>query len=119
TCTPAESTMTSLASDARSRSTSLAPRFEGLQVFEANRPLLRELRERGILVREEPYVHPYPHCWRCETPLVYKAVSSWFVKVTAIKDRMLELNQQINWIPAHVKDGSFGKWLANARDWSI
>ncbi|HLV58735.1 MAG TPA: isoleucine--tRNA ligase, partial [Natronosporangium sp.] len=110
---------TILTVDDRTRFTSIAPRFEGLQVFEANRPLLRELRERGILVREEPYVHPYPHCWRCETPLVYKAVSSWFVKVTAIKDRMLELNQQINWIPAHVKDGSFGKWLANARDWSI
>ncbi len=75
---------TILTVDDRTRFTSIAPRFEGLQVFEANRPLLRELRERGILVREEPYVHPYPHCWRCETPLVYKAVSSWFVKVTAI-----------------------------------
>lgn len=105
--------------DDRTRFTSIAPRFEGLQVFDANRPLLRELRERGMLVREEPYVHPYPHCWRCETPLVYKAVSSWFVQVTAFKDRMVALNQEISWTPAHVRDGSFGKWLENARDWSI
>jgi isoleucyl-tRNA synthetase len=110
---------TVLTVDDRTRFTSIAPRFEGLQVFEANRPILRELRERGMLVRQDAYVHPYPHCWRCETPLVYKAVSSWFVAVTTFKDRMLELNQQITWTPAHVRDGSFGKWLANARDWSI
>jgi isoleucyl-tRNA synthetase len=110
---------TVLTVDDRTRFTQVAPRFEGLQVFDANTPILRELRERGMLVRQDAYVHPYPHCWRCETPLVYKAVSSWFVKVTDFKDRMVELNQQINWIPPHVKDGSFGKWLANARDWSI
>ena len=64
-------------------------------------------------------MHSYPHCWRCATPLIYKPVSSWFVSVTKIKPRLLELNQQINWIPENVKDGQFGKWLANARDWSI
>ncbi len=105
--------------DDHTRFTSVAPRFEGLQVFEANRPLLRELRERGVLVRQDSYTHPYPHCWRCDTPLVYKAVDSWFVEVTRFKDRMVELNQQIEWTPGHVRDGSFGKWLANARDWSI
>jgi isoleucyl-tRNA synthetase len=110
---------TVLTVDERTRFTSVASRFEGLQVFDANAPILRELRDRGVLVRREQYVHPYPHCWRCDTPLVYKAVSSWFVAVTKFKDRMLELNQQITWTPAHVKDGSFGKWLANARDWSI
>jgi isoleucyl-tRNA synthetase len=110
---------TVLTVDARTRFTQVAPRFEGLQVFEANRPILRELRDRGMLVRQDAYVHSYPHCWRCDTPLVYKAVSSWFVAVTRFKDRMVELNQQISWTPAHVKDGSFGKWLANARDWSI
>jgi isoleucyl-tRNA synthetase len=110
---------TILTVDDRTRFTSVAPRFEGLQVFEANKPILRELRDRGLLVRQDAYVHPYPHCYRCDTPLVYKAVSSWFVAVTAFKDRMLELNQQITWTPAHVKDGSFGKWLANARDWTI
>ena len=110
---------TVLTVDDRTRFTSIAPRFEGLQVFEANKPLLAELRERGHLVRREDYVHSYPHCWRCDTPLVYKAVSSWFVAVTKIRDRMVELNQQITWVPGHVKDGSFGKWLAGARDWSI
>ena len=64
-------------------------------------------------------MHSYPHCWRCGTPLIYKPVSSWFVSVTKIKPRLLELNQQINWIPENVKDGQFGKWLSNARDWSI
>jgi isoleucyl-tRNA synthetase len=110
---------TVLTVDDRTRFTSVAPRFEGLQVFEANKPLLRELRDRGHLVRQDSYVHAYPHCWRCDTPLVYKAVSSWFVAVTRFKDRMVELNQQISWTPAHIRDGSFGKWLANARDWSI
>ncbi len=110
---------TVLTVDERTRFTSIAPRFEGMQVFEANKPLLRELRERGVLVRQDSYVHSYPHCWRCDTPLVYKALSSWFVAVTKFRDRMVELNQQIDWTPTHVRDGSFGKWLANARDWSI
>ncbi|NCV47902.1 MAG: isoleucine--tRNA ligase, partial [Actinobacteria bacterium] len=61
----------------------------------------------------------YPHCWRTGTPLIYRAVSSWFVSVTAIKDRMVALNQQITWVPEHIRDGSFGKWLENARDWTI
>jgi isoleucyl-tRNA synthetase len=105
--------------DDRTRFTSMGGQFEGLQVFEANQPLLRELRERGVLVRQDSYVHPYPHCWRCDTPLVNKAMSSWFVAVTKFRDRMVELNKQINWVPSHVRDGQFGKWLENARDWSI
>ncbi|WP_163509980.1 isoleucine--tRNA ligase [Fodinicola acaciae] len=117
--TTAAGVPTILTVDDRTRFTSIAPRFEGLQVFEANRPILRELRERGLLLREESYVHSYPHCWRCDTPLVYKALSSWFVSVTKFKARASELNQQITWTPAHVKDGSFGKWLENAIDWPI
>ena len=70
-------------------------------------------------MRHETYDHSYPHCWRCSKPLVYRAVSSWFVAVTAFRDRMVELNRDISWVPEHVKDGSFGKWLAHARDWSI
>ncbi|OYX54838.1 MAG: isoleucine--tRNA ligase, partial [Micrococcales bacterium 32-70-13] len=65
------------------------------------------------------YEHSYPHCWRCRNPLIYKAVSSWFVRVTEIRDRMLELNEQITWVPDNVKHGQFGKWLEGARDWSI
>ena len=91
----------------------------GLQVFEANKPLTQVLRAEGRLVRQASYEHSYPHCWRCRNPLIYRAVSSWFVEVTKFRDRMCELNQEINWIPDNVKDGQFGKWLANARDWSI
>jgi isoleucyl-tRNA synthetase len=105
--------------DDHTRFTSLVPPYEGEQVFDVNRSVIRELKERGVVLRQDTYTHAYPHCWRCDTPLVYKAVSSWFVAVTKIRDRMVELNQQINWTPGHVKDGSFGKWLANARDWSI
>jgi isoleucyl-tRNA synthetase len=91
----------------------------GLQVFEANPKLIALLREEGRLFQVKSYEHSYPHCWRCRNPLIYKAVSSWFVKVTAIKDRMEQLNQQITWVPDNVKDGQFGKWIGNARDWSI
>lgn len=93
--------------------------YAGLQVFEANKPIIQRLKEEGKLIRQDVIVHSYPHCWRTDTPLIYKAVPSWYVKVTAFRDRMVELNRQINWIPGHIKDGSFGKWLENARDWSI
>jgi len=91
----------------------------GLQVFEANKPLTKLLRDNGRLLRQASYEHSYPHCWRCRNPLIYKAVSSWFVRVTEFRDRMVELNQEITWVPENVKDGQFGKWLSNARDWSI
>jgi isoleucyl-tRNA synthetase len=99
--------------------TAVVPPYQGLHVFEANRPIIRDLRGTGSLVREDSIVHSYPHCWRCRNPLIYKAVSSWFVEVTRIRDRMVELNEQITWVPEHVKHGQFGKWLSNARDWSI
>jgi isoleucyl-tRNA synthetase len=99
--------------------TAVVPPYQGLHVFEANRPIIRDLRASGVLVREDSIVHSYPHCWRCRNPLIYKAVSSWFVEVTRIRDRMVELNEQITWVPEHVKHGQFGKWLSNARDWSI
>ncbi|RBP99081.1 isoleucine--tRNA ligase [Bifidobacterium xylocopae] len=113
------------------RFTAACPDYQGEYVFDANRPILRNLRagdgplatvpdeHRALLFQEKSYVHSYPHCWRCGTPLIYKPVSSWFVSVTKIKDRLLANNQLINWIPENVKDGQFGKWLANARDWSI
>lgn len=91
----------------------------GLQVFDANKPLTRMLKEEGRLLRQASYEHSYPHCWRCRNPLIYKAVSSWFVRVTDFRDRMGELNQEITWVPENVKDGQFGKWLAGARDWSV
>lgn len=105
--------------DEHGRYTAEVAPWEGEHVFDANPLVIRELKARGIVLRHESYDHSYPHCWRCAQPLVYRAISSWFVEVTAIKDRMVELNQQIHWVPGHIKDGSFGKWLANARDWSI
>ncbi|HEY4224973.1 MAG TPA: isoleucine--tRNA ligase [Pseudolysinimonas sp.] len=95
------------------------PEVAGQHWFDANKPLTSMLREAGRLVQVKSYEHSYPHCWRCRNPLIYKAVSSWFIRVPEFRDRMLELNQQINWVPENVKDGQFGKWLANARDWSI
>ncbi|GAA1613999.1 isoleucine--tRNA ligase [Kribbella sancticallisti] len=105
--------------DDGARFTSVVPPYQGLHVFEANRPIIKDLKAAGLLVREDSYVHSYPHCWRCRNPLIYKAVSSWFVEVTRIRDRMVELNEPITWVPEHVKYGQFGKWLENARDWSI
>ncbi len=105
--------------------------YEGDLVFDANPRIIADLKTatRGeqvasvtpgtVLLRHETYDHSYPHCWRCKNPLIYKGVESWFVRVTAFKDRMLELNQEITWVPEHIKEGTFGAWLANARDWSI
>ena len=105
--------------DDRARFTAEVGDLAGMQVFEANATIVARLASAGALVRAEDYTHSYPHCWRTDTPLIYRAMSSWFVQVTALKDRMVELNQQIAWIPEHVRDGAFGKWLEGARDWSI
>jgi isoleucyl-tRNA synthetase len=110
---------TVLSVDEGGKFTALVPDFQGLQVFEANKPITQRLRADGRLLRQASYVHSYPHCWRCRKPLIYKAVSSWFVKVTAFRDRMVELNRDISWVPDHIKDGQFGNWLAGARDWSV
>ena len=93
--------------------------WAGRHVFDANPDVIKTLKDAGVVVRHDSYNHSYPHCWRCAEPLVYRAVSSWFVKVTAFRDRMVELNDQITWVPDHLKEGSFGKWIGNARDWAI
>jgi isoleucyl-tRNA synthetase len=103
----------------QARFTAVVPDFEGQHVFEANPGIIDRLRADGSLVRTQTYTHSYPHCWRCRNPLIYKALSSWFVAVSTFSGRMVELNEQITWVPGHVKDGQFGKWLAGARDWSI
>ncbi|HEY2174728.1 MAG TPA: isoleucine--tRNA ligase [Mycobacteriales bacterium] len=105
--------------DDRAHFTDVVPDYAGMHVFDANPRIIADLKARGMLVRHETYEHSYPHCWRCDTPLVYKALSSWFVSVTSFRDRMVELNKQIDWVPEHIRDGLFGKWLENARDWSI
>jgi isoleucyl-tRNA synthetase len=113
--------------DARGRFDSTVPDYAGQHVFDANPQIIRDLKNGSgpiaangaVLLRRETYEHSYPHCWRCRNPLIYRAVSSWFVKVTEFRDRMVELNQEITWYPEHVKDGQFGKWLSGARDWSV
>ncbi|TAF38314.1 MAG: isoleucine--tRNA ligase [Alphaproteobacteria bacterium] len=85
----------------------------------ANLRIIQWLKQTEQLVKQEDYTHNYPHCWRTDKPIIYRAQSSWFVDVPKIRDRMVELNQQINWIPDHIKDGRFGKWIAGAREWSI
>jgi isoleucyl-tRNA synthetase len=105
--------------DEHGRYTTEVPPWAGQHVFDANDGVIRHLKQHNIVLRHETYNHSYPHCWRCSQPLVYRAISSWFVSVTTFRDRMVELNEQINWVPGHVKHGSFGKWLENARDWSI
>ena len=106
--------------------------YAGTLVFDANPQVIEHLKaatrgggEQGsvtdgtVLLRRESYEHSYPHCWRCREPLIYKGVESWFVEVTAFKDQMLANNELINWVPDHIQHGQFGKWLENARDWSI
>lgn len=93
--------------------------YAGQHLFDANKPITQDLKAAGRLFRQASYEHSYPHCYRCKNPLIYKAVSSWFVETTKLRDRMLELNQEINWVPEHTKNGSFGKWLENVRDWAI
>ncbi|MBT4921441.1 MAG: isoleucine--tRNA ligase [Rickettsiales bacterium] len=105
--------------DSRGRFTHVISDFAGIHVFDTNIDIIKRLKEQGNWIKTEQYLHNYPHCWRTDTPLIYKAVPSWYVKVTAFKDKMIELNQEINWIPDHIKDGQFGKWLENSRDWSI
>ncbi|MEU1956487.1 isoleucine--tRNA ligase [Nocardia rhamnosiphila] len=99
--------------------TSMVPPYEGLMVFDANPVIIKDLKAAGKLLRQETVDHSYPHSWRSGQPLIYMAVPSWFVAVTQFRERMVELNKQIGWVPEHIRDGQFGKWLENARDWNI
>lgn len=99
--------------------TAEVPDYAGQNVIEANKGIIRDLKARGVVFRHETYLHNYPHCWRTDTPLIYRAINAWYLKVSAFKDRMVELNKGIQWTPEHIRDGQFGKWLENARDWNI
>ena len=93
--------------------------WKGMNVFDANPEIISTLKSNGQLLRHDSYEHNYPHCWRTDTPIIYKAISSWYVKVTDLTEQLLANNQAINWIPEHVQNGRFGMWLEGARDWSI
>lgn len=93
--------------------------YTGVFVKDADKAIIDRLKKEKKLIRRDNYDHNYPHCWRCDSPLIYRAVSSWFVDIDKIKERMLSANEKINWVPGHLKHGRFGKWLEGARDWAI
>jgi isoleucyl-tRNA synthetase len=95
------------------------PDFQGKFVFQHNPEIVEALRDSGRLYRAEDYEHSYPHCWRCDTPLLYYAKSSWYIRTTEVRDRMLAENDEIGWRPEHIKHGRFGKWLENNVDWAL
>ena len=93
--------------------------FAGKFVKEADEEIMAELEARGLLYRREVYHHTYPFCWRCETPLLYYAKTSWYIRTTAMKERLVSGNQEINWYPEYIKEGRFGEWLRNNVDWAL
>ena len=105
--------------DAECRFTTEVGDYETRFVKDCDADLMRRLKAEGKLVHQTTHQHSYPHCWRCESPLIYRAISTWFVDIEKIKDDMLRANAQIHWVPEHIKDGRFGNWLTGARDWAI
>nr|Q5FH91.2 RecName: Full=Isoleucine--tRNA ligase; AltName: Full=Isoleucyl-tRNA synthetase; Short=IleRS [Ehrlichia ruminantium str. Gardel] len=93
--------------------------FVNMHVFDTNDQIISILKAKNLCFKTDQYLHNYPHCWRTDTPLIYRAMSSWYVEVTKIKNRMIDLNKDVNWIPSHIRSGQFGKWLENAKDWAI
>ncbi len=93
--------------------------WSGKFVKDADPDIVRDLDQRGLLLKQGTYTHTYPFCWRCDTPLLYYARGTWFLRTTQFKDKMVALNKTINWVPEHVKDGRFGNWLENNVDWSL
>ncbi len=94
-------------------------KWAGLFVKKADPEVLKDLKESGALFAAPKFEHSYPHCWRCDTPLIYYARESWFIKMTAVKDDLIRNNNTINWIPATIGTGRFGSWLENVQDWGI
>lgn len=105
--------------DAEAKFTEEISDYKGMNVKEADKLIIKRLKEEGKLIKHESYHHSYPHCWRCDSPLIYKSITSWFVDIGKIKQIMIDSNQKINWYPDHLKNGRFGKWLEGARDWAI
>ncbi len=95
------------------------PELDGMFAKKADKVVLQMLSEKGLLFKKIPFEHSYPHCWRCDTPLLYYARASWFVEVTKIKDRLIAANRSVNWIPETIKDGRMGNFLENVIDWGL
>ena len=105
--------------DGEARFTEEVSDYQGLFVKDADKQIIKDLKAKGAVVHHSTLLHSYPHCWRCSSPLVYRAISSWFVDIQKFKASMLGANSQIFWVPGHIREGRFGKWLEGARDWAI
>jgi isoleucyl-tRNA synthetase len=105
--------------DEEGKFTADVPPWQGKRVFDADEPIIADLKARRRLVQKGTIEHRYPFCYRCDTPLIYKAITTWFMEIEPIKKNMIDNNQQIHWVPDHLKNGRFGNWLENARDWNI
>jgi len=97
----------------------IVPKWKGIFVKDAEKDIIEDLRKRKLLFKTEKITHSYPFCWRCDSPLIYYGINSWFIKVSSFRDKMVKINKKINWEPKHIRDGRFGKWLENAKDWSL
>ena len=105
--------------DAECKFTQEISDFAGLFVKDADKGIIDKLKIEDKLLKRDQVLHAYPHCWRCQSPLIYRAVGSWFVNMQKVKQDMLDANNEIHWVPEHIKEGRFGKWLSGARDWAI
>jgi isoleucyl-tRNA synthetase len=105
--------------DAEGNFTEAVPDYQGQMVKDADKHIIADLKAAGRMLRHDTIMHSYPFCYRSDTPLIYKSISAWYVNVDSFKDRLVANNQQIHWVPDHLKDGRFGKWLEGARDWNI
>lgn len=93
--------------------------YQGINIKEADKTIIQDLKKQGKILRHDTLTHSYAFCWRSDTPLIYRAISAWFIKVEAIKDQLIKNNQEVHWVPEHLRDGRFGNWLGQARDWNI
>ena len=105
--------------DERGRFTKEVHDYEGVFIKDSDAKIIKSLEKEGKLLKIIKYEHDYPFCWRCDSPLMYYAIKSWFIKVTKYKDKLIKLNERINWVPGHIKEGRFGEWLKNVKDWAL
>jgi isoleucyl-tRNA synthetase len=105
--------------DADGKFTALVPEYQNLMVKDADKQVIKDLKSRGVILRHDTIMHNIPFCWRSDTPLIYKAITTWFVRLDPLKKKLVENNKATHWVPEHLRDGRFGNWLEAARDWNI
>ncbi|MFY9457854.1 MAG: isoleucine--tRNA ligase [Candidatus Spechtbacterales bacterium] len=105
--------------DQNGRFNELVPQWQGKFVKDTEPAIIADLKTRNLLYKKETYTHSYPFCWRCKTPLLYYAMQSWFIKMSVLRDKLIKNNNAVNWVPAHIKEGRFGEWLREVKDWNF